>query len=116
MNETTMEKRKTPRIITHIPVRYSKLKDGSSEQGTGSLSKDLSLGGICFRARDFIPMACRLILELELPNRAKPLKVISKIAWIRKTTSDGDFETGNHFLEVSKEDSDTMSEYVNYFA
>lgn len=114
--ENVSEKRKHPRIETHVPVRYSKLKDGVSVKSKGSISKDFSLGGVCFRITEFVPMACRLIVELELPTREKPVKVIAKVAWIRKTTSGNNFELGNHFLEISKEDRDAIMECAGCFA
>lgn len=108
-----MENRKNPRIKTHIPIRYHKLRDGSGIQGASSISKNLSLGGIRFRTAGFVSMACRLILELDIPMFTKPVKAISKVAWIRKTASGDDYEVGNQFLEMSKKDKELISEYVN---
>ena len=58
-------------------------------------------------------MACRLLLELDLPMFAKPVKAISKVAWIRKSPSGDDYEVGNQFLEMSKKDRELVSEYVD---
>jgi c-di-GMP-binding flagellar brake protein YcgR len=112
VNEAT-EKRKYPRVKTHIPVRIRKMKDGSTAEGESSITKNLSTGGIRFRTGEFISMACRLILEMDLPMFAKPVKAISKVAWIRKTPSGSDYEIGNQFLEMSKEDKELVSEYVS---
>ena len=57
-----VEKRKYPRVKTHIPVRYRKLRDGAGAAGYTSISKNMSQGGIRFRTPEFISMACRLIL------------------------------------------------------
>jgi len=108
-----MENRKHQRIKTHIPIRYHKLRDGSGIQGDSSISKNLSLGGIRFRTSEFVSMACRLILELDIPMFTKPVKAISKVAWIRKTASGNDYEVGNQFLEMSKKDKELVSEYVD---
>jgi hypothetical protein len=109
----SLEKRKYPRIKTHIPVRIRKLKDGMTVEGESSITKNLSTGGIRFRTSDFISMACRLILEMDIPMFTKPVKAISKVAWIRKMPSGEDYEVGNHFLEMSKEDKELVSEYVD---
>jgi len=109
----TMEKRKYPRVKTHIPVKYRKLRDGAGTIGLGSLSRNLSLGGVHFRTNEFISMACRLILELDIPMLTKPIKAISKVAWIRRTGSGDDYEVGNQFLEISKKDKELISKYVN---
>ncbi len=115
MNETNMstEKRKYPRVKTHIPVRYRKLRDGAGTVGFGSLTRDVSAGGIHFRTNEFISMACRLILELDIPMLTKPIKAISKVAWIKKNNAGEDYEVGNQFLEISKKDKELISEYVN---
>jgi Tfp pilus assembly protein PilZ len=112
VNESS-EKRKYDRVKTHIPVRIRKLKDGSTAEGSSSITKNLSMGGIRFRTTEFISMACRLILELDIPMFTKPVKAISKVAWIRKTPSGSDYEIGNQFLEMSKEDKELVSEYVS---
>lgn len=112
MNEST-DKRKYPRVKTHIPVRIRKLRDGAGIEGTSSVTKNLSEGGIRFRTAEFISMACRLILELDIPMFTKPVKAISKVAWIRKTPSGDDYEIGNQFLEISKKDRELISEYVD---
>ena len=112
MSEKT-EQRKYPRVKTHIPIRYHKLRAGSGITGASSISKNLSQGGIRFRTAEFISMACRLILELDIPMFTKPVKAISKVAWIRKTNSGDDYEVGNQFLEMSKKDKELVSEYVD---
>ena len=107
------EKRKHARVKTHIPVRYRKMRDGAGVQGESSISRNLSQGGIRFRTGEFISMACRLILELDIPMFTKPVKAISKVAWIRKTPSGDDYEVGNQFLEMSKKDRELIAEYVD---
>ncbi len=112
MSDNT-EKRKHQRVKTHIPVRYRKLRDGAGVSGASSITKNLSQGGIRFRTAEFISMACRLILELDIPMFTKPVKAISKVAWIKKAASGDDYEVGNQFLEMSKKDKELVSEYVN---
>ncbi|MBU0570545.1 MAG: PilZ domain-containing protein [Candidatus Omnitrophica bacterium] len=111
MNDIS-ERRKFKRIKTHVPVKYRKLREGAGSVGVGSLSRDLSQGGVHFRTGEFISMACRLILEVDIPMLTRPVKAISKVAWIRKTDSGNDYEIGNQFLEISKKDRELISEYV----
>lgn len=111
--EGSLEQRKSPRIKTHIPIKIRKLKGPSTWEGESSVTKNLSSGGIRFRTAEFISMACRLVLELDIPMFTKPVKAISKVAWIRKMPSGDDYEVGNQFLEMSKEDKELVSEYVS---
>ncbi|MFH1837116.1 MAG: PilZ domain-containing protein [Candidatus Omnitrophota bacterium] len=112
MQEQT-EKRRYQRVETHVPLKCGKLRDGSNCKGENSITKDLSLGGMSFRTDNFIPMANRLIVEISLPEKTKSIKAISKIAWIKKSRSGNGYETGNQFLEMSKEDKDSVADYIN---
>ena len=111
--EEATEKRRYPRVKTHIPVRYRKLRDAAGADGFGSLSGDLSVGGVHFRTNEFISMACRLIVELDIPMLTKPVRAISKVAWTRKTSSGENYKVGNQFLEISKKDRELVAEYVD---
>jgi c-di-GMP-binding flagellar brake protein YcgR len=111
--EKHVEKRKFPRIETHIPLKYHKLGDTAGRSKAGVITRNLSEGGVRFKAAEFISMACRLVLEMDMPMFTKPIKAISKVAWIRKTPSGEDYEVGNQFLEMSKKDRGLVSEYIN---
>jgi c-di-GMP-binding flagellar brake protein YcgR len=112
MNDNA-DKRQHTRVQTHIHVRYRNLRDGAGVHGESSISADVGEGGVRFRAGEFISMACRLILELDIPMCSKPIKAISRVAWIRKSDSGDEYEIGNQFLEMSKEDKELISEYVD---
>ena len=107
------EKRKHPRVNTHVPLKYRKLRDGAGVPGESSISRNLSEGGVRYKTAEFVSMACRLILELNIPMFTKPVKAISKVAWIRKTASGDAYEVGNQFLEMSKKNRKLISEYVD---
>ncbi|MFH1878709.1 MAG: PilZ domain-containing protein [Candidatus Omnitrophota bacterium] len=107
-----LEKRKHKRINNHIPIRYKKLSAPQAAEST-TITKDLCGGGFLFRTEAFISMACRLIIELEIPLFDRPIKAIAKVAWIKKTASGKSFEVGNQILDMSKEDKQLFFEYIN---
>jgi len=109
------EQRKDMRIKVHVPLSFRKLRDGAGVRGVSSISKNLSGDGVCFRTSQFVSMACRLILELDIPKLEKPIKAISKVTWIRKTGSGTEYEIGNRFLEMSKVDKANILKYVDRF-
>ncbi|MDD5633677.1 MAG: PilZ domain-containing protein [Candidatus Omnitrophica bacterium] len=111
--EKGIEKRRYPRVDVHIPVKYYKLGNPAESGKTSVLTKNLSEGGIRFEAPEFISRACRLILELDMPMFTKSIKAISKVAWIKKGTAAEDYDIGNKFLEISKEDKELVSQYVS---
>lgn len=105
------ERRRFQRIDSHLPVRYRNLK--TTTVPSDSLTNDISEGGIRFNTGEFISLACRLVVEITIPTVQRPIKAISKVAWIRKTSSGDEYELGNQFLEISKEDRALITDYVN---
>lgn len=106
-----VERRRTQRIDSNLPVRYKNLRTTTSPMG--SLTKDISEGGIRFKTTEFISLACRLVVEITIPTVQRPIKAISKVAWIRKASSGNQYELGNQFLEISKEDKAAITDYVS---
>jgi c-di-GMP-binding flagellar brake protein YcgR len=109
--DNVMEKRRFQRIDSNLPLRYKNIK--TSTVPMGSLTRDISEGGIRFKTNEFISLACRLVIEVSLPTMQRPIKAISKVAWIRKLSSGEQYELGNQFLEISKEDKGLITDYVN---
>ncbi len=106
------EKRRFARVESYLPVQYKNLKK-LKDSSTGVMTNDIGEGGIRFKSGEFISLACRLLLEINLPAIIKPIKAISKVAWIRKTPEGKVYEIGNQFLEISKEDRDHIINFVN---
>ena len=106
------EKRRFKRIDSSLPVQFKNLRK-PAEIANGSLTRNVSEGGVCFKSSKFISLACRLVLEINLPNTPKPIKAISKVAWIRKDPSGDQYELGNQFLEITREDKSLIMGFVN---
>lgn len=105
------EKRDFKRIGSNFPLKYRDLRK-PSEEYRGTVSKNVSEGGIRFRSDRFISLACRLVVELNLPAMAKPIRVISKIAWIKKLPAGDDYEVGNQFLEIARRDKEAIRDFI----
>jgi len=105
------EKRKFRRIENNFPLKYRDL--GKSEtEFRGTVSKNLSEGGVRFRSNRFISLACRMVVELNLPAISRPIKAVSKIAWIKKLPVGDDYEVGNQFLEITREDRNIIRNFI----
>ncbi|MFA6143117.1 MAG: PilZ domain-containing protein [Candidatus Omnitrophota bacterium] len=111
-NETAAERRRAGRLESTLPLNYKNLRK-SGVSPVGSLTKNLSDSGVCFETSEFISLACRLVVEISLPTASKPIKAISKVAWIRRIPSSDQYELGNQFLDMSKEDKVLISNFVN---
>lgn len=106
------EKRRFKRVDFNLPVQYKNLR-APADLSSGSVSRNLSEGGVCFKSNKFVSLACRLVVEITLPASPKPIKAISKVAWIRKVPSSDQYELGNQFLEITKEDKAHIVNFVN---
>ena len=105
------EKRKYQRIPSGFPVKYRDLNRPETEC-RGTVSKNVSEGGVRFRSDRFISLANRMVVELNLPTLSRPVRAVSKITWIKKLPAGGDYEVGNQFLEISREDRDAIRTFV----
>jgi hypothetical protein len=106
------EKRRFLRKDFSFPMQYRNLRK-VGVLPIGSITRNLSEGGVCFKSSEFISLACRLVVEISLPNTTKPIKAISKVAWIRKVPSSDQYELGNQFLEITKEDKAQVVSFMN---
>ena len=107
-----VDNRRYKRTAISLPLEYRDLKK-SSELPKGSVLKNISEGGVCFNSSQFMSLACRLVLNITLPNSTRPIKAISKVAWIRRLPVGDQYELGNQFLEIAKEDKTQIVDFVN---
>lgn len=112
MFDTAQERRRHKRVNSTIPLQYKNLRQ-LSEGTVGAITRDLGEGGVRFLANEFLPLASRLVVEVFLPAQPRPVKAISKVAWIRKVPSTDQYEIGNQFLEVGKEDRANLCGFIS---
>jgi hypothetical protein len=109
--ENKMEQRKHHRVAAHLPVKYRKLSEPWGAMREGTVTCNIGKGGVNFKAKEFMPKAGRIVMEFDVPDR-KPLKAISRVAWILKSQHGEDYDVGNQFLEMSREDKEALSSYL----
>ena len=109
------ERRKARRLEVSIPLHYKNLH-GADKVVKGTLTKDFGEGGIKFVTDKFLSLACRMVVEVDIPLADKPIRAISKVAWIKKLSAGDDYEIGNQFLDMTKEDKLLISDYVKKLA
>ncbi len=105
-------RRRYKRVDSNVPVLYRNLRM-PTELPAGSIARNLSEGGVCFQTSKFISLACRLVVEISIPTALKPVRAISKVAWIRRVPLSDQYELGNQFLEITKEDRANILNFVN---
>ncbi|MDB4349579.1 PilZ domain-containing protein [Omnitrophica bacterium] len=111
MIEILNERRRFPRYSVNVPVQYKNIKT-LSDPYVGALTKDMGEGGIRFVGTEFLSLANRLVLTISLPAPARTIKIITKIAWIRKVPMGDQYEIGSQFLSMSDDDKKELTEFL----
>ncbi len=111
MIEIMDERRKYPRFAVKVPVQYKNIK-ALNDPLEGALTRDMGEGGIRFIGNEFLSLANRLVLTVSLPAPSRSVKVISKVAWIRKVPMGDQYEIGGQFLSMSDEDRHELKSFL----
>ncbi len=90
------EKRNFQRVNRTQPVRFQ-LKDPS--QFGGSLSCDLSEGGIRVHLNDFMPLNTELTLAIQLADESM-VECPCRVAWVKKNRFSDRYQAGLEFVEA----------------
>ena len=116
MNEANVstERRKHVRAKTCIPVQFRREGDETGTVYVGSLTSDVSEGGLRFTTSECISAPCRLILELDVPTQTKPIQAVSQVAWAKDKPVDKvmQYEVGNQFMEITSKDQERISQFI----
>ncbi len=112
MIEILSDRRRYVRHKLHLPLQYKNIKV-TSDTFVGALTRDIGEGGIRFIGNEFLSLANRLILNIALPAPSRPIKIISKVAWIRKVPMGDQYEIGNQFLNMSDDDKLELKNFLD---
>lgn len=85
----------------------------SFKQGIG---KNISVGGVCFEAKDDFNNGDLLELEIDMPALEHAVCVVGKIAWIHKEDEKGRNAYGLEFTKVKTEDLESVKKIIETFA
>jgi Tfp pilus assembly protein PilZ len=94
-------RRKFVRLKVHHLVKY-KILDSAE---TLTFARNLSAGGIRFYCKEKIPKGSTVEMTINFPDSPTPLKILSKVVWIKELKKMGGFEVGAQFIDV---DDDTF--------
>jgi c-di-GMP-binding flagellar brake protein YcgR len=103
------EKRRHPRVPCEVESSYRNAE--RPETTVETLVKDISEGGIRFRATRFIPVKEKLKYRIRLPNR-RPIEAVARPAWIREIPSLSQYDIGAQFLSLSEADRQLIRQFV----
>ena len=111
MQPYVKEKRSCPRINARLPLQFKDIQR-PIEVYAGSLTKDISEGGVRFTSSEFLSIFTRLLLEVSVPSFSRPIKAISKVAWIQKMPRSTQYDVGLQFMDMTEEDKKHLSSFI----
>jgi c-di-GMP-binding flagellar brake protein YcgR len=106
------EKRSCPRINARLPIQFKDIQR-PIETYTGSLTKDISEGGVRLTSSDFLSIFTRLLLEISVPSFSRPIKAITKVAWIQKIPRSSQYNVGLQFMDMTEEDKKHLASFIS---
>jgi hypothetical protein len=107
------EKRRHQRAKVSLPLKISSFKGGTVSLLGSSAASDISEGGISSHVPQFVQMAKRLMLEMDIPGTQTPARAIAKVAWIGKESDGEGYRVGLQFLDSDKKDKETLAKYMS---
>lgn len=106
------ERRQHTRINARVPLQFKDIQR-PIETYSGTLTKDISEGGARFISSDFLSLFTRLLVEVSLPSFSRPVKAISKVAWIQKQPRGSQYNIGLQFLDMTEEDKKHLAAFIS---
>lgn len=111
MQPYVKEKRRFPRIDARLPLQFKDVQR-PIETYTGTLTGDISEGGVRFVSDEFLSIFTRLLLEVSVPSFSRPIKAISKVAWIQKISGGNQYSVGVRFMDMTEEDKKHLASFI----
>lgn len=105
------ERRHYPRRANALAVQYRHLLK-PQDPFTGSLSKDISAGGLRVSAPGFLPKDTRLVVEFMLPESVKRIRAIGRVAWVEEEPASRACDFGLEFVEISPQDRQSIVGHI----
>ena len=94
LSDKGREKRRFPRFPFKQAVKF---RIGEYNCPDGSLSKDLSRGGICLTVNEFLAVKSPVVIYLQLNQESRLIQVHGTVSWIQMIPDSERFYVGIQF-------------------
>lgn len=111
-NRSGQDRRRFNRLERHLPLQFRNIEKNRPEM-SGSLTRDISGGGIRFVSNDFLPVQTSVGLQLSLESNLHTLPATARVVWVQKLPYNENFMIGLEFLNIENENRAKIIRYVN---
>lgn len=103
------ERRVSSRVRVYQPVRLHLPRSPRLHE---TLTKDLSIGGLCCISSAAFPVSTQLNLELIVSAKEGPIITRGRAAWFRSIPHSEQFDLGITFIDMPETDKRRLSVYL----
>lgn len=108
------EKRKFPRLGESWVIDYRAIRTTEfMKNSIGSLTVNISGGGICFETKEEIPKGTMLALELKSAEFPSAIMALAKSVWCKEKDI-GKYDVGAEFWWTGWKNNDAQKEMLDY--
>ena len=108
---SSAERRRFSRVKAGLEVEFRPLADPRRRMA-GSLSRDLSAGGVRLTTSRFLACDSRLVLLFAPPGAGRQLRAVARVSWVQERPFSEFYDYGLEFVEISAEDQDAITGLV----
>ncbi len=105
------DRRQFPRVKAGLRVEFRPLAE-PGRQLTGSLSRDMSAGGVQLTTSRFLAKDSRVVVLFSPPGVGRQLRAVARVGWTRERPLGEFFDCGLEFVEISSQDRDAVAGLV----
>lgn len=109
------EKRNFVRIPVWFVTNY-RVYPRPVEEFKGAIGNNISVGGICFEAREEFPRGVVLEIEIDMPALIHAVRAVGKVAWIKPCADVRYFLVGVEFIDIKRNDVLAIEEIIKTFS
>lgn len=116
MADSNSERRKFPRIVREIIVRYKILS--TPEKQLDAETKNISGGGVCLVTREKMELETVVAMEIKFPHMNRAILTTAQVIWCSESklgpspAGHTKFDNGIEFMQISETDRQQIIKYV----
>jgi uncharacterized protein (TIGR02266 family) len=107
MTEHAVERRKYPRAVVSLAVKYS--RDGNAETAR---ALNLSAWGVLIETKTPVPVSERLKVAFKIPGTEEVIQTDAEVVWVNKYSADYPYGMAVKFLGLPEKITQTIDTYV----
>lgn len=105
------ERRQFPRVNYSMSVQFKQISK-TSGLFAGTLSEDLSGGGIRLLSDEFLPPRTKLLLDFSIGTTLTQIKTVAEIRWIMQKPLYDKYVAGLQFIEIPEDQKRQIIAFV----